>query len=174
MTTAIELRQFSHDDLEEIRPTLLKVHADAYADRMHEDFVQRFPWFVNHWGGNSEFACVIAYDGDEPVGFTYGACATDDREWWRGHLEPAPANTSTFHLSELMVRPKWRKTGVSQKLHDALMGSRSEALAVLTVDTKRPKIQALYESWGYRKIGEHQPFPDSPLYAVMLLDLKTR
>ncbi|MER6632350.1 GNAT family N-acetyltransferase, partial [Streptomyces sp. NPDC000987] len=29
-----------------------------------------------------------------------------------------------------------------------------------------------YESWGYRKVGERQPFPDSPLYAVMLKELK--
>ncbi len=32
-------------------------------------------------------------------------------------------------------------------------------------------VQALYESWGYRKVGERQPFPDSPVYAVMLADL---
>ncbi|MFD7337536.1 hypothetical protein ACFV98_16230 [Streptomyces violascens] len=41
------------------------------------------------------------------------------------------------------------------------------------MDTKRPRLQALYEGWGYRKIGERQPFPNSPLYAVMLLDLET-
>jgi hypothetical protein len=39
------------------------------------------------------------------------------------------------------------------------------------VDTTHPKVQALYESWGYRKIGEGQPFTDSPVYAVMLADL---
>ncbi|MEU3529799.1 hypothetical protein AB0E62_39200 [Streptomyces sp. NPDC038707] len=43
---------------------------------------------------------------------------------------------------------------------------------MLTVDTKRPRLQAMYEGWGYRKVGERQPFPDSPLYAVMLLDRK--
>ena len=43
---------------------------------------------------------------------------------------------------------------------------------MLTVDTKRPRLQALYESWEYRKVGERQPFPDSPLYAVMLKELK--
>ncbi|OKJ48607.1 acetyltransferase [Streptomyces sp. CB02009] len=32
-------------------------------------------------------------------------------------------------------------------------------------------LQALYESWGYRKIGERQPFADSPVYAVMLRGL---
>jgi GNAT superfamily N-acetyltransferase len=173
VTTALDLRPYTHADLPEIRQILLEVHADAYADRMDEPFVQRFPWFVDHWGGNPGFACVIAYAGSEPVGFTYGATSEPGREWWRDHLDRVPADPSTFSVSELMIRVKWRKQGLSQRLHRALIDSRSEALAVLTVDTKRPKIQALYEAWGYRKVGERQPFPDSPLYAVMLLDLKT-
>lgn len=174
MTTAhVDLRHHTHDDLESIRETLLEVHADAYADRIHEEFVQRFPWFVNHWGGNAGFSCTIAYDNGEPVGFTYGAPAEPGREWWRGHLTPEPDETATFHLSELMIRPKWRKIGISQQLHRALLDDRPEAWSVLSVDTKRPRLQALYESWGYKKVGQNQPFPDSPLYAVMLLDLKT-
>jgi hypothetical protein len=72
-----------------------------------------------------------------------------------------------------MLRVKWRKKGLSVLMHRALLASRNEALAVLTVDTKRPRLQAMYEGWGYRKVGERQPFPDSPLYSVMLLDLKT-
>ncbi len=171
MTTAIDLRHYGHNDLGEIRQTLLAVHADAYADRMDEPFIQRFPWFVDHWGGKPDFSCMIAYDGGEPVGFAYGAPLEPGYEWWREYLDPAPAKTSTFAVSELMLRVKWRKRGLSEPLHGALLNSRSEALAVLTVDTKRPKLQAMYESWGYRKIGERQPFPDSPLYAVMLREL---
>lgn len=167
----IELKRYGHDDLGDIRQTLLDVHADAYADRRHEEFVQRFPWFVDHWGGNPGFSCVIAWQGPDPVGFSYGAPATAGREWWQGHLDTPPQQVSTFSVSELMVRPKWRKTGLGPRLHDALLEGRPEAWAVLTVDTKRPRLQAMYEGWGYRKIGENQPFADSPVYAVMLRDL---
>ncbi|MER6998709.1 GNAT family N-acetyltransferase [Streptomyces sp. NPDC000410] len=169
----VTMRRYAHDDLPGIRQTLLDVHADAYADRKHEEFVQRFPWFVDHWGGREGFACVIAYDGDEPVGFTYGAPGEPGREWWRDHLDIPPADPATFSVSELMLRPKWRKQGIGERLHAALFDGRSEALAVLTVDTKRPRLQAMYEGWGYRKVGEQQPFPDSPLYAVMLRDLRS-
>jgi GNAT superfamily N-acetyltransferase len=172
LTTAIDLRHYGHDDLPDIRQTLLDVHADAYADRIHEEFVQRFPWFVDHWGGRERFACVIAYAGGEPVGFTYGSPSEPGREWWRDHLDPAPADASTFAVSELMLRPKSRKKGLGEQLHTALVADRDEAMAVLTVDTKRPRLQAMYEGWGYRKIGEQQPFPDSPRYAVMLRDLR--
>lgn len=174
MTTApVALKHYT--DLAEIRQTLLDVHADAYAARMTEPFVQRFPWFVDHWGGKPGFSCVIAYDsGGEPIGFTYGAPPEVGREWWREYVNPAPADPTTFAVSELMLKVKWRRRGLGQQLHEALLGARDEALAVLTVDTKRPKLQAMYESWGYKKVGEQQPFPDSPVYAVMVLDLHAR
>lgn len=167
----LEVRHYTHQDLPHIRQTLLDVHADAYADQMDDPFHQRFAWFVDHWGGNPGFSCLVAYDGQEPVGFSYGASADPGREWWRDHLDTAPDKSRTFSVSELMIRPKWRKTGTSERLHRALLDNRDEDLAVLLVDTTHPKVQALYEGWGYRKVGERQPFPDSPVYAVMLAEL---
>ncbi|MFD7894115.1 GNAT family N-acetyltransferase [Streptomyces sp. NPDC059743] len=171
INASLDVRAYTHQDLPEIRQTLLDVHADAYADAMDDPFTQRFAWFVDHWGGRPGFSCMVGYDGNEPVGYSYGAPATPGREWWRAHLDPAPERSRTFAVSELMVRPRWRKTGASVRLHRALLDGRDEDLAVLTVDTKHPKVQALYESWGYRKVGEDQPFPDSPLFAVMLAEL---
>ncbi|SER55909.1 GNAT family N-acetyltransferase [Streptomyces qinglanensis] len=175
MTSALELRHYGHDDLSEIRQTLIGVHADVHAERMADDeFRQKFPWFVDHWGSNPGFSCVIAYDGDEPAGFTYGAPGPEGREWWREHLDPAPEMPRTFHFSELMVREPWRKTGTAERLHRALMDARDEPRAALLVDVTHPKVEALYASWGYRKVGEDQPFPDSPVYAVMIADLPLR
>ncbi|MFB7234859.1 GNAT family N-acetyltransferase [Streptomyces sp. NPDC056269] len=165
--TAIALRRFRHEDLPGIRQTLLAVHADAYADEMDE-FAQRFPWFVDHWGSHPGFSCVIAYDGNEPVGFAYGAPARPGREWWREHLPEAPADDSTFSVSELMVRPRWRKTGAAEQLHAALLQDRPEALAALLVDPGHDRVQALYETWGYQPVGRRQPFPDSPNFLVMV------
>lgn len=44
-------------------------------------------------------------------------------------------------------------------------------LVVLLVDPEHPRVQALYETWGFRKVGKRRPFPDSPVYAVMLAEL---
>ncbi|MFC4035276.1 GNAT family N-acetyltransferase [Streptomyces polygonati] len=173
MTTApvLEVRRYGHDDLPQIRQAILDIHADAYAELRDDPFVQRFPWFVDHWGGNPGFACVIAYDEDEAVGFAYGAPATPGREWWREHLDPAPERDRTFSFSEMAVRVGWRKIGAGKRLADALMEGRDEDLAVLLVDPDHPRVRALYESWGYRKVGDRRPFPDSPTYAVMLAEL---
>ncbi|MFF9123075.1 GNAT family N-acetyltransferase [Streptomyces sp. NPDC014889] len=170
----LDVRRFTHDDLPQIRQTIIDIHADAQGEAMKDDFKKRFPWFVDHWGGNAGFACVIAYVGDEAVGFAYGAPANEGREWWRDHLDPAPDKHHTFSYSELAVRQKWRKQGVADLLSRALLDGRNEDLAVLLVDVTHPQVQALYESWGFRKVGERQPFPDSPVYAVMLAELPLR
>lgn len=171
MTTELTMRHFTHDDLPQIRQLLIDLGTEASPDTMDTPFRQRFPWFVDHWGRNPGFACVIGYDSDEPVGFAYGAPASPNREWWREHLNPAPERSRTFSVSELRIRPEWRKTGASKLIHEALLAARPEDLAVLLVDVLHPKVQALYESWSYRRVGESQPLPDSPRYAVMLADL---
>jgi hypothetical protein len=42
------------------------------------------------------------------------------------------------------------------------------------VDPGHPKVQALYETWGYRQVGNRRPFPDSPNFVVMLRGLPPR
>ncbi|WP_069626391.1 GNAT family N-acetyltransferase [Streptomyces niveus] len=172
--TDIEIRRYTHTHLPLIRQTLLDLHSSAYAQELDDEFNQRFPWFVDHWGSHPGFSCVIGHSGGGPVGFAYGAPATEGREWWREHVVPAPAKARTYSFSELAVHPAWRKTGAAALLSKALLETREEDLAVLLVDTRHPKVQALYESWGYRKVGERQPFPDSPLFAVMFTELPLR
>ncbi|MFF3242980.1 GNAT family N-acetyltransferase [Streptomyces sp. NPDC002870] len=167
----IELRHYRHEDLPAIRQTLLDVHATIPEYSPDDPFSQRFPWFVDHWGAHAEFTCVIGYAGDNAIGFAYGAPLNEGREWWRDHLKPAPEKARTYAVSELMVRPEWRKTGVADRLHQALLANLKEDIAVLLVDTTHAKVQARYEGWGYRKVGERQPFADSPVFAVMVKPL---
>lgn len=171
LTSVIELQHYAHEDLPAIRQTLLDVHAQIPEYPPDDLFNQRFPWFVDHWGRSPDFSCVVGYDDEEVVGFAYGAPLAEGREWWRDHLEPAPEKSRTYAVSELMVRPEWRKTGVSERLHQTLLADLKEDLAVLLVDSMHPKVQFRYESWGYRKVGEKQPFADSPVFAVMVKPL---
>ncbi|MFJ3365804.1 GNAT family N-acetyltransferase [Streptomyces anthocyanicus] len=170
MTKEIDLRLHEGKSLPSgFKQMLIEVHADAYADAMNDEFNQRFPWFVDHWSAMDGFTCVVAFEGEEPAGFAYGAPQQAGREWWRStHFEPNNGYTATYAVSEVMVRPKWRKQGISDRLHEALLKECSTDLAVLLVDVTHPKVQELYERWGYEKVGEQQPFADSPVYAVMV------
>ncbi|WP_405602225.1 GNAT family N-acetyltransferase [Streptomyces sp. NBC_01410] len=169
----IALRHFRHEDFPAIRQTLLDVHAHIPEYSPDDPFNRRFPWFVDHWGSDTDFSCVIGYEDEQAIGFAYGAPLTAGREWWRGHLEPAPERSRTYAVSELMVCAEWRKKGLADQLHDALLADLSEDIAVLLVDSTHPKVQARYESWGYQKVGERQPFDDSPIFSVMVKPLSS-
>jgi ribosomal protein S18 acetylase RimI-like enzyme len=169
----IDIKHFEHQDTAAVRGLLLDIHAEVHADS--DDAFrrrERFAGFVDAWSANASWRCVIGYDGDEPVGFAYGASFRPGG-WWKGSPLPDGYEQSpTFALSELMVRAKWRKTDASAALHDGLLQQCEADRVTLLVDAEHDKVQRLYESWGYRKIQEQKPFEDSPLFAVMVRDLR--
>ncbi|MFF9034377.1 hypothetical protein ACF090_02780 [Streptomyces sp. NPDC014892] len=59
-------------------------------------------------------------------------------------------------------------------MHDELIGRRREARAELLVRRERTRLRAMYETWQYEPVGQQLPFPDAPLYDVMVLALRSR
>ncbi|MFJ2116626.1 MULTISPECIES: GNAT family N-acetyltransferase [unclassified Streptomyces] len=158
---SVDLLTTSHYNelLPGIRRTLLDVYANVYAAEIVsnpffslERFEERLGWHSSTPG----WGCVVAEIEGVAAGFTYGRPERD---------------TDTFGLCEIMVREEWRGRGVAQLMHTELMSQRPEERAQLLVRRERPRIRAHYESWGYKHVGEKLPFPDSPLYDVMVLDL---
>ncbi|MFF0191339.1 GNAT family N-acetyltransferase [Streptomyces anulatus] len=142
----------------------------------------RFAEGLDHWTARPGWSCVVGYDGDQPVGYAYGAPLPQGSRWWGGLLTDVPADvpadvtaetgTRTYALSELMVREPWRKTGVARQLHSALLATRREERATLLVDQTHPKGHALYRSWGWTTLGDLRPrLADAPLFHAMLLGL---
>ncbi|GLF94411.1 GNAT family N-acetyltransferase [Streptomyces yaizuensis] len=170
----MDLKRYGKVDVPNIRTMLLDIH-DAVYEGMPGTFDsrERFAQFVDSWSGRDEWVCVIGFEQGEPVGYAYGA-PFGRGGWWRGSDRPQSLGPEerAFALSELMVLPRWRKTGASVKLHEGLMSGRDEEAVTLFVDLAHPKVLALYESWGYAKIGESKPYDDSPIFGVMLKRLK--
>ncbi len=165
--------------LDDIRPQLLDVYAEIYADRLSEEFhsVERFD---ERLGWNTEvpgFAAVVGYLEGTPVGYAYGCTLQETTRWWNGLRTPVPEGAitetgdRTFALSELMVVEKVRGTGVARQIHDALLRDRREERVTLLVERDHPKVRALYEAWGYEWFGEVMPFPDAPLYDALILQV---
>lgn len=181
MTTPAELdvRHYGHSDAAAIRELLLDVHDEVY-EGVDDPLAGReaFSKFVDHWSANTAFACVVAYDQEQPVGYAYGAPLSSSSTWWVKVTPPLPeaftieTGRRTFALSELMVRTPWRGKGASRRIHDTLLASRSEQRATLLVHKEHSKVRALYESWGYETVGETVPFEGAPELCAMVLPLR--
>jgi ribosomal protein S18 acetylase RimI-like enzyme len=139
------------------------------------------------------FAVTLAFVGDELVGFAYGyTTGPDSRRWSRLVQAPsaqattdvsaatteAPAGMTaewpgrTFVLFDFAVREPYRGRGVGRALHDALLGSRSEQRATLSVEPQAVQTKAVYQRWGWREVGQvvGGPTAAAPLFDVYVRD----
>lgn len=155
--------------------TLIDVYAEVRADRLHDPHysVERYGERLARHATEPGWEAVVGYDGDKPVGYAYGNAIEHGDRYWNRITSPLPESLTripTLALKEIMVRVPWRKTGASRAIHDALLGSRPETQVTLMVNPLAGdgKVHSLYESWGYRDIGESRPSPDSPVLMAMV------
>ncbi|MEU8132579.1 GNAT family N-acetyltransferase [Streptodolium elevatio] len=176
----MELRHYRLPDLEQARPVLSRVYAEVYGDKLADEFhtLEKFEQRLRGHTAGDDWEAVIAWDTGEPVGFVYAAPLRPGARWWSVMREALPeaytmeTGSRTLALFELMVRDQWRGSGLSEELHEELLRARSEERVTLLVDPSHPKVLDLYVSWGYKRIGDQQPFPDAPVYAVMVRTLR--
>jgi ribosomal protein S18 acetylase RimI-like enzyme len=71
-----------------------------------------------------------------------------------------------------MVHPNWQRHGIAEALHNELMAHRPEERATLLVREDNAAAQAAYAKWGWTKIGKLKPYPDSPNYDALVLQLR--
>ncbi|MER7760529.1 GNAT family N-acetyltransferase [Streptomyces sp. NPDC097619] len=203
MSTGLVFRHYGREHSPDLRWQLLDVHAEVHAhgaggggtggtsagqaggsgtgEPGAEDpfgAVERYARTLDARMARPGWSCVIAYDGEEPVGYAHGAPLPAGDPWWRGLLSNVPAALAeepggrTYVLDELVVRAAWRRFGTGRLLHDALLDVRNEERATLLVDQARPLMRALYESWGWTTLGEHRAWtPGAPLAHALLLPL---
>ncbi|QNE18204.1 GNAT family N-acetyltransferase [Kribbella qitaiheensis] len=181
MSNDISLVRYGNDQLASIRPTLVSLYAEVYEMEAAEDVffsIDRFESRLRGHAGRPGWEAVVAFDGGEAAGYAYASPLKADTGWWGHMLQPLPVNDvvetghRTLALFELMIRDPWRGTGLAKQIHEALLEGRPEERVTLLVEKTHPKVEALYESWGYHNIGDQQPFPDAPIYATMLRHLK--
>lgn len=177
----IALRRHGLDDLAAVRPTLAEIYAEVYADRLSDPFfsVQGFEDRLDGQASLPGWEVVLGYAVDQPIGYAYGSRLPQRTGWWSKMLTPLPDDFTdeyggerTLALFELMVRAPWRKTGAARRIHEELLADRPEERVTLLVEPTHPKVQTLYEEWGYENVGPQQPFPDSPIYATMVRQLR--
>lgn len=171
-TAGIELRHFQN--IEPVWDTLIDVYAEVRADRLHDPHysVERYGERLARHASEPGWEAVVGYDGQEAVGYAYGNTIEQDDRYWQRITSPLPeplTKIPTLALKEIMVRVPWRKSGASLGIHDALLSQRTEPQVTLMVNplAGEGKVHRLYETWGYRDVGESQPSPDSPVLMAM-------
>jgi ribosomal protein S18 acetylase RimI-like enzyme len=177
-STAPKLTIEHHDStgLNGEREALLEVYAEVYADRLDDPFfsLQRYWGRVESYASRPGFALAVGKIDDSMIGYALGYTLPDGSGWWRGLRSSAAPDdlretgTRTFALTEIMVRDRWRRRGYARQLHDALLEDRPEDRATLLVLPDNVPARAAYESWGWLKLGELQPFDDAPTYDAMI------
>lgn len=178
----LDLVTVGGDQLGGLRAELLDVYRDAYADRIGNPFYapDRYWERISGYATRDGFALVAGRVDDALVGYALGFRLAADTAWWEDlqtPVEPADVvedGARTFAVNELMVRPVYRGRGYGRALHDALLTGRPERRATLLVRPDNHPARPAYVRWGWRKLGETQPFPDSPRYDVMVYNLAAR
>lgn len=177
-TTDAALDVIGPDQLDSLRADLLDVYSDAYAERIAaSEFysAERYWARITGYASRPGFSLATARQGGALVGYALGFTLAADTAWWedlRTPVDPddiAEDGHRTFAVCELMVRPGHRGHGYGHALHDAVLAQRPEPRATLLVRPDNP-VRAAYLRWGWRVLGETQPFPDSPVYDAMLRD----
>ncbi|MUN41653.1 GNAT family N-acetyltransferase [Actinomadura litoris] len=180
MTADLTFTRYGPADAEDIldsviAPVFVASHQDVIDQPFYtaDRFIERFPGYVKVPG----FQIVVARSGTEPVGQAFGCTLPVKTRWWNSLTTPVPdgftieTGTRTFALNELMVIPQWQGKGVAHALHNALLEGRSEQRATLLVREDNQAAQRAYARWGWHKAARAQPFPDSPHFDVMMIDL---
>lgn len=162
-----------------VESVIVKLYVASHSESLSDPFysVERFVERVRGYLRSPGFELVVGAVGDAPVGLALGYALPPGARWWNGLTTPVdPEFTEedgrrTFGLNELMVHPSWQARGIGHAIHDELFDHRGELRASLTVDPDNTNARQAYLRWGWRQVGKVQPFPDSPVYDLLVLDL---
>lgn len=164
-------------------------NANAAAERLHEmsvlyenDFVEpplkgldfysaaRFrDRFSEQYAGAPNFRVVLADGTDGLTGYGFGCSLPEGSPWWSGMDEPLPeeftreTGNRTFALLELLVARDSRTHGIAGELHRRLLEGRTEERVSLLCSPPQMPAYAIWQHWGYEKVGQLRPAEDANL-----------
>jgi GNAT superfamily N-acetyltransferase len=180
----LTFRRFNGVEARRLREVVEKIYVQSYVDAIASgdpfDSVEAFMHRFDLYTSQATFDLVIAHQGNEAIGQTWGWPLTERSKWWKGLLsDPEPGFTRedgrrTFALSEIMVSQKWTGRGVAHALHDRLLSIRTESRATLLAEPENTRAYRTYLHWGWRKVAQLRPrWDNAPTFDVLTLMLDT-
>ena len=79
----------------------------------------------------------------------------------------------TVVLAEIEVRRAWQGRGIGRAVYDTFLSQRAEERATLASNPETADTHALYERWGWQKVGTVPGGPDAYYrkYALFVVPL---
>ncbi|HET9253914.1 MAG TPA: GNAT family N-acetyltransferase [Pseudonocardiaceae bacterium] len=173
----LTLTIYGADTSADMLSAVRKLYAEVYAEPPYCEGVAEVANFTSSWPemmAQHNFRLVVARRADEPIAFALGYQLGAHTQWWDGATAPLSREITaeypgrTFAIIEIAVRRPYRQRGVGRLLHTHLTAGLAEKRITLAVRPEAPAPQHAYRSWGYRAVGQVRPFPDGPLYNVMI------
>jgi GNAT superfamily N-acetyltransferase len=154
---------------------LRALHDEVYG-QAEDDALQARQFQV--WRRQAGSALAEARHGGYLVGYTSGMPLRSSTSWWKDATTPLPAEITseypgrTFALTELLVRPAWRRQGIARALHDLIIGSRGEERATVAVSPAATSAHIAFRNWGWHKAARTRgPGPGSPVLDILITPL---
>lgn len=179
MDRQCRLQHCGPDETLTLRSEILPVYASSHADQMHD------PWFapeqfwnrlVEIYAKTRDFDLVTAWVDSKVVGYAFGS-PRDTNDLWGEICARFPdlqASGPVYIFREFAVSPEFQQRGHGRAIHDELLRARPEQAAYLLVRQDNAPAQAAYRRWGWVKVGTKKPFPDSPTFDALALNLISR
>ena len=181
----VRFQRYRAEAARAIRAQVEEVYRSSYARAIASgdpfDSVDAFMLRFDTYTSSPTFDLVVAYDGPQAVGQTWGwplGPAATTTGWWSGLLAEPDAGFSaedgkrTFALSEIMVKVEYAGQGIAHVLHDELLSHREERRATLLVEPDNTTARRAYLHWGWTQVGQLRPrWEHAPLFDVLILPL---
>lgn len=113
------------------------------------------------------FRGLAAVSDRQVAGFVYGYTNAPGQWWYDQIVQQARRArlqvdlTGSFAFTELAVAAQWRRHGLGQRLHDAMLDGLPQRYAVLSTQTDNDAALALYQRLGWATLIPRMRFDGS-------------
>jgi GNAT superfamily N-acetyltransferase len=179
----LDFRLLTGSDAARFEPDLVPLQAEIYADPPYQflEFTEGLVARSRVERRQPGFVLSGAWHGGYLVGYATGFPLRPSTSWWRNLTTTAPAGLAdehpgrTFALTDLAVRPSWRRQGIGRTLHDLITEDRPEERATAALLPAAAPAQQAFRQWGWQKVARSRdPRPGPPAPGALVYDLLIR